>query len=80
MQHCQEYMHRPSGDNDLKGVTGVPDARAGSEEFINQSIINSSWFMAHGSRPMAHASRLVAQGPWLMAKKNLALGPPGPGP
>ena len=29
--------------------------------------------MAHGSRVMAHAKRLVVQGSWLMAKKNLAL-------
>ena len=29
---------------------------------------------------MVHASMLVAQGSCLMAKKNLALGPPGPGP
>ena len=36
--------------------------------------------MAHGSRLMTLASRLVAQSWWLMAKKNLALGPPGPGP
>ena len=28
---------------------------------------------------MAHVSRLVAQGSWLMAKKNLALGPQAPG-
>ena len=36
--------------------------------------------MTHGSRLMAHASRPVAQGSWLMVKKNLALGPRGPGP
>ena len=36
--------------------------------------------MAHGSRLMAHAARLVAQGSWLMAKIKLALGTPGPGP
>ena len=41
------------------------------ESFINKSIINGVWFKAHGSR-------LVAQGSWLMAKKNVALGP-GPG-
>ena len=34
--------------------------------------------MAHVPRLRAHASRLVAQGPWLMAKKQLALGA-GPG-
>ena len=44
-------------------------------QLINSSIINGYCFMAHGSRLMAHASRRVAQGSWLMAKKNLALGP-----
>ena len=29
---------------------------------------------------MAHASGLVAQGSWLLAKRNLARGPPAPGP
>ena len=36
--------------------------------------------MAHGSRLMVHATRLVAQGSWLMIEKNLALGLPSPGP
>ena len=36
--------------------------------------------MVHGSKLMAHASRLVVKGSWLMAKKDLAVGPPGPGP
>ena len=39
-----------------------------------------AWCMLDGSRLMAHAPRFVAQGPWLMAKKNLALGLPGPSP
>ena len=36
--------------------------------------------MGHGSRLMAHASRLATQGSWLMAKNKLALGlgPSGP--
>ena len=38
------------------------------------------WFMAHGWKVMAHASRLVAQSSWLMANKNLALGPTDLGP
>ena len=41
--------------------------------------------MAHGSRLMAHDSWLMAHDSWLMAHgswpiKNLARGPPGPGP
>ena len=36
--------------------------------------------MAHGSRLKVHSSRLVAQGSGLMAKKDLAVAAPGPGP
>ena len=36
--------------------------------------------MVHASWLKAHGSCLEARGPRLMAKKNLALGPPGPGP
>ena len=42
-------------------------------------MATGSCLMVHGSRFMDHASRLVAQGSWLMVKKNLALGPPGAG-
>ena len=36
--------------------------------------------MVNGSWLMAQSSWLRPQGVWLIAKKNLALGPPGPGP
>ena len=52
----------------------------GKSRFSRLLMVNGSWLMAHGSRLMVHASRLVAQGSWLMAKKNVPLGPTGPGP
>ena len=43
-------------------------------------MANGSWLMAQDSWLMLKGSWLKAQGSRLMAKKNLALGPPGPGP
>ena len=43
-------------------------------------MVHGAGPMAQGSWLMAHAARLVTPGPWLMAKKNVAQGPPGPGP
>ena len=40
----------------------------------NRLCIGSCAWLAQGSRLMAHASRLVFQGSWFMAKKKLALG------
>ena len=42
-----------------------------NHSLIHQLCINDTWFLAHGSR-------LMPQGSWLMAKKKFALGP-GPG-
>ena len=41
-------------------------------------MATGSWLMAQGSWLMPRGSWLKAHGSW--ARKNLALGPPGPGP